>query len=176
MVEDRLVEAETFLEPHVVRPRQAYWLGNSDEQGMSFCRCCADRRVAETNAPLRVAQGLPPLPDCDSDGDPIEDDFDAHDTPGAIFRDGGWEAHQSEYSVACEDCGRQLCYSLTDYGVEEETEHFLAHGVTAVDPDDVYEITRMVAAVSYQGGSPRARAVLAVADDTVAWIVAAGHV
>lgn len=176
MVEDRLIEAETFLAPHVVEPRQAYWLGNSDDQGQSFCRCCADRRVVGANAPLRVAQGLPPQPECDVSGDPIEDDFDALDTPGAIFRDGGWEAHRSEHSVACADCSRQLCYSLTDYGVAEEAEHFLRHGVTAVDPGDVYEIARLVAAVSYQGNGPRARDVLAVADETVAWITAAGHV
>lgn len=175
-VQERLGEAEEFLAPHVVQPRQAYWLGNSDDQGQSFCRCCADRRVAETNAPLRVAQGLSPQSGVDAYGRTIEDDFDAHDTPGAIFRDGGWEAHQSENSVACEDCGRQLCYSLSDYGVEEEAEHFLRHGVTAVDPGDVYEIARMVSAVSYQGSSPSARDVLAVADAAVAWITAAGHV
>ena len=48
----------------------------------------------------------------------------------------GWE---SDSPCFCESCGCPLLYSLTDYGVESELDHFLDESITITDSDG-YEL------------------------------------
>lgn len=64
-------------------------------------------------------------------------------------KDGGWE-WETDAPVFCARCEAPLDYTLTDYGAEQELEHFEAHGV---DPDsdlDRYSLARIGGGVPTQ--------------------------
>lgn len=73
-------------------------------------------------------------------------DFDFHRDYGDFF-DGGFDQEEDGCSH-CEDCGKLLEYSLTDYGVDEELEHFLDRDpFDWNDPDDCFHIARIAQGV-----------------------------
>lgn len=88
------------------------WLGgNGADQGPSYCRECAQKRV---------------------------------DAGEAEFVDGGWD-QENDGCCHCEDCGRLLDYTLTDYGVEEELEHFRGDRMRrAISPEQAYHLARLL--------------------------------
>lgn len=75
-----------------------HWVVGYDES-VSFCRRCGEKKVRE------LQRGK------------------AKTERGDIFLDGGWSQEADSVQV-CETCGRLLDYTLTDYGVESELEHF----------------------------------------------------
>ena len=60
------------------------------------------------------------------------------------FVDGGWP-QDNDGSCQCEDCGRTLDYTLTEYGVEEEMEHFTRRRLRgAINPLLAYALARVL--------------------------------
>jgi hypothetical protein len=59
--------------------------------------------------------------------------------------DGGYPAGDEDGCAHCEGCGKLLHYSLTDYGVENEPGHFLAHWTLQgeFEPKTAYELARV---------------------------------
>lgn len=63
------------------------------------------------------------------------------DNGDAEFIDGGYQ-QDNDGCCHCEDCGRLLDYTLTDYGVEEELEHFKGDRMRrVVSPELAYHLT-----------------------------------
>lgn len=62
----------------------------------------------------------------------------------AEFVDGGWP-QENDGCCHCEDCGRLLDYTLTDYGVQAEMEHFQG-GIPAesIEPETAYHLARLL--------------------------------
>lgn len=89
-----------------------HWLGGDGaDQGPSYCRDCASKRVAAGEAE---------------------------------FVDGGW-MQDNDGCCHCEDCGRLLDYTLTDYGVEEELSHFKNDRMRgSVSPELAYHLARVL--------------------------------
>ena len=62
----------------------------------------------------------------------------------AEFVDGGWP-QDNDGCCHCEDCGRLLAYTLTDYGVEEELSHFKGDRLRrAMSPELAYHLARVL--------------------------------
>lgn len=64
---------------------------------------------------------------------------------GEYILDGGYPAGDEDGCATCEGCGKLLHYSLTDWGVEKELEHFLAcwEPQSAISPETAYELARV---------------------------------
>ena len=63
---------------------------------------------------------------------------------GAEFVDGGW-SQESDGCCHCESCGLLLDYTLTDYGVGAELEHYLQHPPRApISNDEAYHLSRLI--------------------------------
>lgn len=101
-----------------------HWIGGSDNEGLDYCRDCAEVRVAQ----LKVVN-----PD------------------GEFFIDGGWEAHESDGCAHCEACGALLEYSLTNYGVRSEIDHYAKHMKRkgALPLDEAYHIVAVLEQVEW---------------------------
>lgn len=71
--------------------------------------------------------------------------------PGAeVFVGRACGAYVAEHSCACDHCGAPLTYSLLEYGVRSEVEHFLAYPLTQDDgPGVTYEIERILSGARY---------------------------
>ena len=123
-------------------PEPYHWIGGKDT-GEEFCRACAEKRVKA---------------------------LQAKDPTGEYWVDGGW-IRESDFSVACTDCGTITGYSLTDYGFCEELEHFenalfdAAHPLT---PETAYEIDRLLWAVDRDSADDMAR-VIALAEHALSF-------
>ncbi|WP_339829429.1 hypothetical protein [uncultured Arenimonas sp.] len=62
----------------------------------------------------------------------------------ANFVDGGWP-QDNDGCCHCEDCGRLLDYTLTEYGVESELEHFRGTRFRrAINPELAYHLARLL--------------------------------
>lgn len=62
----------------------------------------------------------------------------------AEFVDGGW-MQDNDGCCLCEECGRLLDYTLTDYGVEEELSHFKSVRLRgAMSPELAYQLSRVL--------------------------------
>lgn len=103
-----------------------YWV-DAYETSFDYCRTCADRLVAA-------------LHECG-----VED----------AFRDGGpWASLESDGCRHCHKCGQLLEYSLTDYGVGAEREHFVENGVgIPITPDEAYHLIELEDAMIQSGES-----------------------
>lgn len=88
-----------------------HWIHGWDE-GFSFCRECAEKKVAELLAE-------------EPDGD--------------YLVDGGW-ATEGDSQAFCETCQRALDNSYTEYAVEQELDHFEGHVFNLNSPDDCHAI------------------------------------
>lgn len=84
----------------VASAKSQHWIGGSDDEGLNYCRDCAEARIAQ----LKVAKPA-----------------------GDFFIDGGWAAYESDTCVHCHTCGSLLQYSLTEFGVSSEIDHFTKH-------------------------------------------------
>lgn len=63
------------------------------------------------------------------------------------FVDGGFPGAEDDTCQHCETCGCLLHYSLTDYGVASELEHFSEHPPEApVGKEEAYHIVRVLVA------------------------------
>lgn len=92
---------------------EEYWINGSDES-LSYCEPCALKRIQE----LKKEH-------------PSEAD--------EFCLDGGWGI-EGDSTPFCETCGARLENHLTDYGAEQEFEHFLEHGCDLRSPDDCYSL------------------------------------
>ena len=62
----------------------------------------------------------------------------------AEFVDGGW-MQDNDGCCHCEDCGRLLDYTLTDYGVKEELSHFKSDRMRRkLSPELAYHLARVL--------------------------------
>lgn len=75
-----------------------YWIGGYD-QGFSFCRQCAEKKVRELKK---------------------------KNPNGEFFVDGGWST-EGDSQAFCETCGMVLDNSFTTFGCEQELDHFAGH-------------------------------------------------
>lgn len=100
-----------------------HWI-HGDDEGLSWCRKCAEKRIAE----LRAEK-------------PSKD----------ICLDGGYDWPTSDGCAHCEDCGALLVYVLTDYGAQSELAHFEENGIgeAPLDPETAFHIQAMVNAFEY---------------------------
>lgn len=62
--------------------------------------------------------------------------------------DGGWDWQKSDGCVHCETCGALLGYVLTEYGVEEELDHFSQDKsiTTPLSKDVAFHVARVLEA------------------------------
>lgn len=98
-----------WLLSSALKPEPICWIGDHDD-GEDFCWDCAEKRVSEINA------SKPKHP---------------------AFVDGGWsESREKDGHAACVTCGKTLMHSLTQYGLEEEIEHFRSDGYGFKRPTD----------------------------------------
>lgn len=79
-----------------------HWIGGSDNEGLSYCQKCALEKIAGLSAEWLISDK-------------------------EFFLDGGWEAHEADSCVHCDICGALLEYTLTDYGVNAELDHYSRH-------------------------------------------------
>lgn len=93
-----------------------HWIHGADE-GLSYCHECALKEVA------KLLESNP---------------------TGEYSVDGGWGG-EGDSTPFCEGCGARLENSLTDYGAEEEFNHFLESGCFLKSPDDCYSLTEAMA-------------------------------
>lgn len=91
--------------------KDEYWIHGADE-GESYCYDCCKKEAA------RLLAEKPEL-------------------KNEICVDGGWETEGDSTSF-CEKCGAMLSNSFTDYGAEQELDHFLEHGVNLKSAVDCY--------------------------------------
>lgn len=76
---------------------------------------------------------------------------------GDYILDGGWRtAHDGP--VFCAGCGVRLNGSLTEYGAEEELEHYNTYGFRPGNAHDAYELTEMLSALEYTSEDRAGRA------------------
>lgn len=61
--------------------------------------------------------------------------------PHEHYRYGHWD--ESDCCVLCEECGKLLKYTLTDYGVANELEHFVEYGFDWNNPNECAELARV---------------------------------
>ncbi len=113
----------TFIAEHAkgaTDPLPAHWvhgagdLKKGESEGTNYCLACCEKRVAEI---LAAHPGA--VDDVDVDGIGRTE----HDSP-----------------PYCETCGAKLDASLTDYGVDQEIEHFITCGIKPDGADDWYDL------------------------------------
>lgn len=72
------------------------------------------------------------------------------DAGHAAFVDGGWP-QDNDGCCHCEDCGRLLDYTLTEYGVQEEYDHFKRDRLRRkMTPELAYHLARLLEAHDQQ--------------------------
>lgn len=111
---DELLAAVTpRAEKFEPRMRPCHWF-NHDPSCENFCPPCARKRLRKLRA--------------EKPGWFVDDSID-----------GGWDTdHDSQ--PHCDTCGRMLRGTLTDYGMEQELDHFRREGVSAKNADDCYSL------------------------------------
>lgn len=60
----------------------------------------------------------------------------------------GGYATEHDSAPFCEDCGVMLYHTLTDYGIEQELEHFLDHGFRLRSDDDLASMSTVIASMA----------------------------
>lgn len=78
-----------------------------------------------------------------------------------------------DHTERCHECGKLLAYTLTDYGADEEVEHWLETTLTDFTPDDAYQFWRLCINFYPDGGEEsqsRARDILKVAEEVAAFL------
>lgn len=78
----------------------------------------------------------------------------AKDPSGEYGLDGGWDLyHEKDGCAFCDKCGQPLGYALTNYGVWEETAHFLENGFLDgfgnFNPGVAFEVTAILEQAPY---------------------------
>lgn len=57
--------------------------------------------------------------------------------------EGGMIWGESDSCEHCEECGKLLCYTLTDYGVRNELDHFVDTGLDWRSHEECFELARI---------------------------------
>lgn len=127
--------------------KSQHWIGGSDNEAENYCRDCAEAKIAQ----LRVAK-----PD------------------GEFFIDGGWEAHEADHCVHCATCGVLLDYSLTDYGVSTELDHYTRHMKRKgpLPPEDAYHIVAALEQVEWSDDKDAIKRATRVGQRAIALVAA----
>jgi hypothetical protein len=133
------------LRPRAMVPEDFHWIYGFNEGGLDWCRRCAEREVK------RLKRERP---------------------DGHFFVDGGFDCHESDGSAICCKCGRLLNYSLTDYGVKTEINHFAENGVVSkgqrfVTPQVAFEVVAVLEHARYMPSEYR-WAAITVGEEAVA--------
>lgn len=117
-----LSEAEIERLKAIIKPGAArvktypeHWINGSDES-LSYCHACAEMEVSR----LRKEE------------------------PDGEYRVAGGYGTEGDSTPFCENCGKRLENTLTDYGCEEEVSHFLRYGFTPLCDDDCYSLDQCV--------------------------------
>jgi hypothetical protein len=103
-----------------IKPDYVHWL--ESDCGTSYCGDCGEgARGAEFDL------GVPLTPHR----------WHRTDLENAFWEGiGGTIDGNSDNTEACDTCGKTLSYILTDYGVEQELDHYRAHPLTNVRGED----------------------------------------
>jgi hypothetical protein len=88
-------------------PEDAYWLSGELDDNEEYCHDCAEKKLDE----IRRKRRDPEL--------------------GGLGC--GCGTHESDSQLFCEMCGKKLMCSLTNYGIEQEIEHFEQYWFEALD-------------------------------------------
>ncbi len=108
--------------------KDQYWISGGRDAGLSFCDCCVDEAVSRE----KVANP------------------EGADT---IFKDGGWRTENDTLQF-CETCNCPLDASLTDYGAEQELDHFSDRlsqisVISEMDPNEAYELDEAISVLDH---------------------------
>lgn len=94
-----------------------HWVhGDDADEGLSYCLECCRVEVARLKA---------------------------ENPKGDYAVAGGWGT-DGDHTPFCETCGKRLSNTLTDYGAEEEFDHFLEHGFSLDSADDCLDLCRAI--------------------------------
>ena len=162
----KLEEAEraifAMVKPAV--PEPACWLDS--DAGPSYCFHCAVKargQEFELGAPI----------------DPDKPSYYRTDMEDAFFQgiDGGYHGQSPhDNTERCYTCGKQLAYTLTDYGAGEEADYWLETELTAFTPSEAYALDRLFIAVSWNlnddDSLKLARDVLTIAEQVIEFLAA----
>lgn len=116
-----------------VQPGPVYWL--ESYAGESYCRKHAIEARAEEF-------GL---------GIPLDRPYYRRTALEDAFWDGIFRSvdNESDTTEICSDCGETLSYVLTDYGFQEELDHWIRHPSETTTPEDSYALDRLAMNVGY---------------------------
>lgn len=102
-------------------PPNIHWLSSQEtdiDQSEDWCYNCAVKKAEELTIQLKKKVDV----------------------------DGGWSSQESDTCSHCQDCETQLNYSLTEYGVESELDHFLDEDIKILplSKEEAYEINEVL--------------------------------
>lgn len=107
-----------LLDQRAVKPDMVYWFcGEGDDESVSLCYDCI-------HAVPRV----------------IDNEWGEDDVCASSYS-------ESDSPEICEECGKLLSCTLTDYGVNSELEHFLESEWDWNSPTNCFELARIAHAV-----------------------------
>ena len=100
-----------------------HWVHGGDE-GQSYCEKCIRKAVAKTMREVR----------------------NRGEDPGNVCVDGGYDWPEGDGPAMCHTCGRVVGYTLLDYGVSAELDHYETYPPEwPLDPDDAFALSRVFA-------------------------------
>jgi hypothetical protein len=94
--------SDNYVEPD----ENAYWIGGSNDQSLSFCKKCGKKEVK------RLKKENP-------DGD--------------FWLDGGWDFQENDVPTYCDACSKDLTFTPTNFCVEQEYEVWQDRGFSKRD-------------------------------------------
>jgi len=106
-----------------LKQQDQHWIHGADE-GLSWCRKCAEKEISRLKA--------------------LNPDAD-------ICLDGGWDTEEDGPQF-CEGCEVSLSCSYTDYGAEQDLQHYEEYGFNPKEPSDCESLCRILGASLWDGG------------------------
>ncbi len=132
-----IIEMHDKLVPHMPEVPDQHWL--ESDASISYCRPCA------REARWKELPSFGPVPKEKPFYEVSE--YDLQDLINEGIDGGCHYSGMSDGSSNCHTCGDQLKYTLTDYGVEEEADHFLENPLTESDANNelaIYQIVKVL--------------------------------
>lgn len=108
---------------------------------LHLCSLILSQREADVEAPYY------PLDELDTDGSDYCWDCIRELHPEWVYGQqftGGQGYHESDSAKRCENCGKLLTYTLTDYGIREELGYFEETSFDWSSPTQCFEMARIV--------------------------------
>ncbi len=106
-----------------ISPPNPWWIAGGDDEATDYCRPCAEKAL------VAAKDGL------------TSEEAENLTLAGGYVGEEDSRAH-------CESCGKLLDYTLTNYGVDSELDHFEREGIRN-DPEEAYLILRILGDEGY---------------------------